>query len=1221
MSTIVSAAENTSGAENTLNANSHMDERIVKTSAATALSTNDQEAECYYGGRLTYNLQSADNEYVDNGQVELYVNNTRITSKDMDGEDCFDWQYPENNELSVLNNYPSGQYPIKFRYTYEDNSIESNTATLTIHPGQADIYILDTRTEEGNIIVSVDVSSSATYEKPKTGNITAITDTTVITSIPVTEDNMELIIPAKYQQQNIQVLFSDNQLFFEDSTEDLFLDVIVPGTGGISTQIEVNDMQLCNITDKIDDETLTTALGILVSVNVRAENKTINSGVLRAYYNQEEIATSKNASSIIIPAKYNLEEITLNYTGINDYSNSTLDLYLMVDKISTKSYVSYISSTRNSIVNIYPSISSTYPFLYGKLNIYLDGNLVNTINAEDATISLSGGKTTIYTTLDLSGLTEGEYNVTVEVEENNLFTQSEYTTRLTIQKVNTYISAYDRTIYIGDSVNLYARVYANNMEEINTGQMSFTLDGELLSTEYVNNNTANMEYIIPSTLNLGKHTLLVTYEDNEYYNTSSKEITLTLARTSTTTTLRTWTVEDEKIVLNTTVRAWNKTINTGNITVYIDNTKITTSNITDNSSAIILPANILTDKKYNLRIVYSGDELLNTSTYENNEFIFNRKNTTTRVYPYLRSNGTLTLTSYVYSENYAKVNNGNIIYTINGEPIATAQVTNNRASASYDMGDYDPGNYTIMATYNGSTLFRTSTNTSMVSKNPYYHKTYMNIANRTLTVKIGGSTDINATITSYSRNVTEDINAKIVLNATWASEVYSQDVVFHNGILNTKLNIPADFELFEFYGQEINKYTLTIISQQSKNFQKTSQTATVTIGEPTRIYQKALWGYKGANITFNSTLQDTTGKKLNTNTTAKIDIYTTSGELITSFNKQIVNGQLSYAYKLPGNMTEGIYVVNITAKSNLDYSTSYRTVNMTLNNRKTYISAVNTKGYIGNTVIFNGTITDSITRTQSNTNNEVDILIDGQKIAIVTANNGTFKYTLKNNNYTAGIHTLTYNYKGDTLYANSTRTLNFTSNKNTLRIATSTITAKIGDNINIKANITNTSGSPVVEKLHAKILLNNKTIADNLEVTNGQLSYTYTIPAGTDSNSKITIIIEENSKYNTRNASTTLKINKDYQFITLTKTIITTSKGSTITITGNITDKYRNLVKGSKVNIKIDGTDIANITSTDGKINYEYTATQEQGTYDITLKALESNSYLYNAKHMTLKVT
>ncbi|RAP49629.1 MAG: hypothetical protein BZ138_07485, partial [Methanosphaera sp. rholeuAM270] len=95
---------------------------------------------------------------------------------------------------------------------------------------------------------------------------------------------------------------------------------------------------------------------------------------------------------------------------------------------------------------------------------------------------------------------------------------------------------------------------------------------------------------------------------------------------------------------------------------------------------------------------------------------------------------------------------------------------------------------------------------------------------------------------------------------------------------------------------------------------------------------------------------------------------------------------------------------------------------------------------------------------------------------------------------------------------------------------------------------------------------------------------------------------------------------KAYQYVNIASTTITTTSGSKIYLTGNITDKNKNLIPGTKVNIKIGGVDIANITSTDGKINYEYTVTQSKGTYNVLLTALASDSYYYNSKYMSLKV-
>ena len=76
-----------------------------------------------------------------------------------------------------------------------------------------------------------------------------------------------------------------------------------------------------------------------------------------------------------------------------------------------------------------------------------------------------------------------------------------------------------------------------------------------------------------------------------------------------------------------------------------------------------------------------------------------------------------------------------------------------------------------------------------------------------------------------------------------------------------------------------------------------------------------------------------------------------------------------------------------------------------------------------------------------------------------------------------------------------------------------TINAKIGNTINIKATITQTNGSTIKDALKANIQLNGKTIANNIDINTGQLIYASNIPPGSPSNNKITITIQETSKY------------------------------------------------------------------------------------------------------------
>ena len=108
-SSLVCAATNTSMDQEDKN-NNHIYEKhiksseAVKTSSATRASIENQEAECYYGGRINYNLESTTGD-VDEGRVELYVNNTSVASKNEDGDYTFEWMYDTSNKLD---NYPSG---------------------------------------------------------------------------------------------------------------------------------------------------------------------------------------------------------------------------------------------------------------------------------------------------------------------------------------------------------------------------------------------------------------------------------------------------------------------------------------------------------------------------------------------------------------------------------------------------------------------------------------------------------------------------------------------------------------------------------------------------------------------------------------------------------------------------------------------------------------------------------------------------------------------------------------------------------------------------------------------------------------------------------------------------------------------------------------------------------------------------------------------------------
>ena len=171
------------------------DDNSVKSTPANNVYVDDAYGETYYGARIEYWLDSSD---VDEGEVELYVNNTRIGRQKVDGWNTFDWTYDyQNNE--VLDKYPKGQYPIKIVYINNGNTIESNTASLYISTGPSNIQLNGEITVSDSKII-VPVSVTTTFDLlVDHGTLTASYDDNNIPTITCDDrEVLNLQLPAAY---------------------------------------------------------------------------------------------------------------------------------------------------------------------------------------------------------------------------------------------------------------------------------------------------------------------------------------------------------------------------------------------------------------------------------------------------------------------------------------------------------------------------------------------------------------------------------------------------------------------------------------------------------------------------------------------------------------------------------------------------------------------------------------------------------------------------------------------------------------------------------------------------------------------------------------------------------------------------------------------------------------------------------------------------------------
>lgn len=1228
---------NTSNATNTNNTY-HLKEDIT-TNTAESICLDNHEVYKAVDSPISFEAMSKDgNTYVDTGEVTLFVDDKNVsTALACDG--MIDWN-PTNNK-SVASSISTGEHEMYLKYISDTSEFYSNTAILNVKLLNTVINV-ESYEETSNhyIKTTLSLSDENGWTSIDHGTIKASVEDNIVSVAQVSNDRPVILLPGNCSMKYVNYSYSDNEYFYHDcstikqalitlnetfdvnnTTDKNNNSVINPDI--INTVIDVMNMSLIENMNTINDS-LHVNHFIRVKTSVKDENNSIISkGSLKAYFNGDEIASNNNLSFIDIPVDYNMEDVELFYSGFNNYRNSSIIYSVYVPKQKINLYVPYLYGYKSGGTTATVSLSNNNNYLVseGLVYLYLDGNLIHSFNLKnESNLIRYDNYTSVYTDIDLGTYSNGEYNLTAEYSCSKVFSDAYCETTLIVRRINTWMYMNRITAYVGTNCTLYAHVSTNNNETVSEGLLSFYLDKKLIGSQIINssmNNTAKIVYTIPSGLTLGEHELYGVFEGNQRYEGSQTYSTLTLSKTSTSTYIKYWDSDlDDNIRLNITVKAWNKTVN-GELEVFINNTKIGRYPVYNSSSQVILPESVKAANSYNITINYLGTNELSSSNVSYEDYYLDKKDTTLRLYSYLRRNGTLTATAYVYTSNYASLSKENVIFKLDDKEILSIPVQNNSASITYDMFDFENGNYTLEAIYLGTNIYNPSSNSTNLEKINYLSKTYLKLSgNNTLYEKQGNTLNIEGTLTSYSSNITDNIYARIILSNNTYSEVLVNKTLISNGILSVEVKLPENLSF--------SNYTLLVQTYNSTHFKSSNASKIISIGhEYTRIYQRNLWAYKQSNVVFNATLYDSQSRIINETINARIYITNTSNKYLEQdaeivIKTQFVNGKLSYNYTLDKTMLNDNYLVLIRTDETDLYASSYRLVNMTLNNKRTYMKVSNPYFYMGNPVIFNGTIIDSTSKTNAMTNATVEIYLDGNRICEAKAVDGVFNYVYKKN-ITTGNHTVEYIYNGDNLYNSSRKNGTLYINRNNLRISSANINTKIGDKASINATIRDYNGKLPDEDLNATIKLNGKLIG-NTTIHNGKLQYTFTVPVLDLRSNNLTITVLESNMYKSCNATIKLNVNKNYQFINAPNTI-NISSGSLLTINGNITDKYRNPINGT-VNLHINGIDIINITANDGIFKFNYNTTNlSPGTYDMTLKVLESSQYYYNSKHITLYVT
>ncbi|MDO5852369.1 MAG: Ig-like domain-containing protein, partial [Methanobacteriaceae archaeon] len=734
---------------------------------------------------------------------------------------------------------------------------------------------------------------------------------------------------------------------------------------------------------------------------------------------------------------------------------------------------------------------------------------------------------------------------------------------------------------VQNTINITGRIYSYN-DIINTGTITYYIDDIEIGKQEVKENKATLTYTLSNIFTENNHRIRLEYNGNNIYQSTNTTSTLNLTKHSTIIQLKNRTITNNSITAK--VLSYNDTINEGTIEFTINNKTIGKQQVQNNTATIKLPDEY-TNESYNMTITYLGTNKYTPST-TNNTIKIQKTQTNIWTSKYKASpEEQIEFTAKIYP-NTITINKGTVIFILNNSIINQTEVKENKATITYKLPNtYIEGEYSIVVNYTGSEEYTPSSYTSSL----IISKKNTQLITQPLTTQINKKTMITARIYSNNDTINEGTIIFSINNNTTIVKVQNNTATLNytptiTGLQTIKINYTGS----NIY-QQTDKTTTINIEKQN--------TTMIIFDKNTTINRKTMITAYVYN--YNNTINEGTIIFSTNNTTIGTAPVKENKASINYTPNKIGKQEINVKFLETENYTSSnnSCILTITKQTVLLWTPPINTNKTTIN--------ITAKIYSYNDTINEGTI---------------EYYIDNIIIGKAQVENNTAKLEYKPQ--IIGLHQLTIKYPETKNYQtnNYTTNITITSNKKEAILTTNPIISEAGENISIKALLTE-NNNLITQKTAICIKINQKTIG-KANITNGILEYNYTIPSNYHAKIyNITIIAGTNNKYNTATTNTTLTLIKSKQYIITDN--ITTNINEKIIIKALITDINQELIKNTKICIKIDQKTIINLKNVNGTINYEYLISSvfKPGKHIITIITGENNKYDTTIKNTTLTVT
>ncbi len=463
---------------------------------------------------------------------------------------------------------------------------------------------------------------------------------------------------------------------------------------------------------------------------------------------------------------------------------------------------------------------------------------------------------------------------------------------LTVDPTPTNVNVTSVHNFAGQTVTLTANVkdYYNN--PVNSGQVTFIINGVNAGPVNVNNGVATLNnWTIPSSWNAWVYTITANYLGTSNYTTSTGSGNLTVDQAPTHITVP---HIDNFAGQNVTLIAevydyYGNPVNEGQITFTIGNATPITVPVINGAATTAwqIPSN-WSAGHYTITANYNETTNYLSSQGLGDLRVDSTPTNTTVPHTDNFTGQNVTLTAQVADYYGNPVNEGRVQFKVNGNNVGgQVSVNNGTATYTYTITGLNSGNYTILANYLGTSNYIASNNTGNLTVDP----TPTNVTVNNEDGYAGQNVKLTAQVTDAYGNPVNNGQVTFTINGTNQGTV---PVI--NGIATTTWLIPS---------WNIGNYTiLANYDGTTTNNANSNGTGTLTVDQtPTNTTVNSVHGYAGQNVTLTAQVTNTYGNPVNNGQVTFTINGTNQGTV------PVINGAATTTWQIPSNWNIGNYTI------------------------------------------------------------------------------------------------------------------------------------------------------------------------------------------------------------------------------------------------------------------------------------------------------------------------